>query len=461
MNSCRSEARAPSSQVTSASVSARNSSPWAFRKSVVRERNPSLGSWRVPSISWRAVSTLTRSRRKCMPPVSAFIHGRCSVPRPMVDIDVINRPFWEHLNALHGPFDLFAAHTHIGANDPDGFKQTPEELLGVLSGVGARAAVFPMHEPDGYARANDVALAAAEASDGRLRAFARSDPKTSAAAAEARRCLDAGARGLKFHPRAERFALSGPGVRDVIAVAHERKVPVLIHAGRGIPALGRDTVRLSGEFPDAKLILAHAAISDLAWLWKVMPEHPNLYVDTAWWNPADLMALFCLAPPAQILWASDSPYGLPVMSAVVALRCARQAGLSPEAIRSIAGGQMARLLEGESGDDAGPPPRVVHPLDPHLERVVTPLVTAMGRAFARTDPEEAIALARLACAVGSDQECAPVCSAVLDLLDLYDEHKHGPATDGRPFPPAGRFVVTALAVARTPDVALPQLPDAP
>ena len=32
---------------------------------------------------------------------------------------------------------------------------------------------------------------------------------------------------------------------------------------------------------------------------------------------------------------------------------------------------------------------------------------------------------------------------------------------GRPFPPAGRFVVTALAVARTPDVALPELDDYP
>ncbi|HEX6944946.1 MAG TPA: hypothetical protein VF196_02060, partial [Casimicrobiaceae bacterium] len=60
-----------------------------------------------------------------------------------------------------------------------------------------------------------------------------------------------------------------------------------------------------------------------------------------------------------------------------------------------------------------------------------------------------------------DEECAPVCSAVLELLDLYEEHKHEPPTDGRPFPPAGRFVVTALAVARTPDVSLPERPQAP
>ena len=378
----------------------------------------------------------------------------------MLDVDAHLKPYLDRLSDDVGSLDLYDAHTHIGANDPDGFSQTPEQLLNALAPARARGVVFPMHEPDGYRAANDAVIEAAGASAGVVVPYCRVDPRDGALA-EATRALDAGARGIKLHPRAEQFGLDEPGVRDVVALAHERHVPVLIHAGRGIPALGRHTVALSGEFPGAKLILAHAAISDLAWLWKVMPEHPNLFVDTAWWNPADLMALFCLAPPAQVLWASDSPYGLPVMSAVVALRCARQAGLGPDAVRSIAGGQMARLLEGEPGADVGPAPHRVAALDPHLERVVTHLVSAMGRAFARTDPEEPIALARLAAAVGEDQECSAVCAAVLELLDLYEDHKHEPPIDGRPFPPAGRFVVTALAVARTPDVPLPELPDAP
>jgi hypothetical protein len=64
-------------------------------------------------------------------------------------------------------------------------------------------------------------------------------------------------------------------VRDIIALAHERELPVLIHAGRGIPALGQDTVKLSEEFRGARLILAHCAISDLAWLWRLLPDHPK------------------------------------------------------------------------------------------------------------------------------------------------------------------------------------------
>jgi len=379
----------------------------------------------------------------------------------VVDVDELMRPWFSAIEAeVGGDLPLFDAHTHIGQNDPDGFRQTPEELIAMLASAGARGVVFPMHEPGGYRAANDAVLAAAAEADGRLVAFCRVNPHDDAPA-EARRALDAGARGIKLHPRAERFTLAHPAVRDLVALAHERAVPVLIHAGRGIPALGRDTVALSGEHPDAKLILAHAAISDLAWLWKVLPEHPNLLVDTAWWAPADLLALYALAPPGSILWASDSPYGQPLPSAVLGLRPALQAGLSPEQVRGVAGGQLERILAGEPPADLGPPPGPPErALDPLLERVVTHLTTALGRAFAQADYAESIGLARLACAVGADHPHAAHFAAVLELLDLFEAHL-GPPPDGRPIPPAGRLLVAALSVARTPDVAIPDLPDAP
>src|ERR1700754_179746 len=118
----------------------------------------------------------------------------------MLDIDAILRPWWDVIEDSHGPLELFDAHTHIGQNDPDGMKQTPAELMGVMERADARAVVFPMHEPDGYPGPNDVAIAAARESGGRLYAYCRIDPKQPGAAEEARRCLDAGAVGIKFHP---------------------------------------------------------------------------------------------------------------------------------------------------------------------------------------------------------------------------------------------------------------------
>lgn len=371
----------------------------------------------------------------------------------MLDIDAILRPWWDGIQAAHGPLELYDAHTHIGQNDPDGFKQTPQELIGVLEGADAHAVTFPMHEPDGYRGPNDAAIAAAAGSD-RLEAFCRLDPRDHPGE-EARRCLDAGAVGIKLHPRAEQFGMDEPGVREIIAIAHERKVPVLIHAGRGIPALGQNTVALSSEFPDARLILAHGAISDLAWLWHVLPEHPNVFIDTSWWNPADLIALFALVDPSHIVWASDSPYGLPVTAAFTHARCALQAGVSDEALRSIMGGQMARLVAGEDPAWTGAAPGAVEPaLHPLLDRIVTHMITAMGRAFGQTDPDESIALARLACAVGDDAPHADVAGATLALLDLYREYL-APPPPGRPFPAAARFLIAALTVARTPTVPLP------
>src|SRR5919202_3977803 len=163
----------------------------------------------------------------------------------MLDVDGILRPHLDRLLEDAEGLALFDAHTHVGANDPDGFRQTPEQLLTALGRADARGVVFPMHEPDGYRAANDGVLEAAAASDGRIVPFCRVNPHAGAID-EATRALDAGARGIKLHPRAEKFTLAEPAVKDLVALAHERRVPVLIHAGRGIPALGQDTVALSG-----------------------------------------------------------------------------------------------------------------------------------------------------------------------------------------------------------------------
>ena len=66
----------------------------------------------------------------------------------------------------------------------------------------------------------------------------------------------------------------------------------------------------------------------------------------------------------------------------------------------------------------------------------------------------------MACAVGDDTPQAPICAAVLDLLDRFDEH-FAPPVEGSPIPPAARLMVFALIVARTPDAPLPDLPEWP
>jgi predicted TIM-barrel fold metal-dependent hydrolase len=378
----------------------------------------------------------------------------------LVDITTLLKP-WNDVVLDQAPgLALFDAHTHIGQNDPDGLKQQPQELIASLRMANARGAfVFPMHEPDGYPPANDAVLAAAHESDGLLVPFCRVNPHDDALR-EAERCVDAGARGIKLHPRAEQFTLDHPAVKQLAALANERRLPILIHAGRGIPALGLHTVELAGEFPDARLILAHAAISDLSWIWSAAPDHPNLLFDTAWWMPSDLVALFTLVPPGQILFASDAPYGNTMMAVAFQLRWALQAGFSSEQILCAAGAQALRIAAGEPLEPVGEaigegerPPHVL--LDRLAEFLLLGTIATM-----RGTPEagdEMLALARLACDVPEQIDDAPVFSAILGLLDVHDQMREANPGDRRRLGP----LILAATVARTPDVPVPASQPAP
>jgi predicted TIM-barrel fold metal-dependent hydrolase len=367
-------------------------------------------------------------------------------------------PWLERMRAEVPGVELLDAHTHIGSNDPDEYRCSREELVDRLERIDARAIVFPMQEPDGYPAANDMVIAEAEAAGGRLFPFCRLDP-AAAPLEEARRCLDAGARGIKLHPRAEGFTLHHPDLQPVFELAHERRLPILCHAGRGIPALGRHSIEVCSRYPGLRLILAHAGISDLSWIWREAADHPNLFFDTAWWSPSDVQALFALVPPGQILMASDAPYATPAFGATMALRHGLQVGLSAEVLRELAGGQALRLIEGEEPLDLGPPAGIESlSRDPLLERAYSFLISAIGQMFNGVDPREALALARLACDVGAGAPHGPVYESILSLLDAragYD-----PEGDGRPrrFAPGIHLIVVAAALARTPDVALPENP---
>jgi hypothetical protein len=375
--------------------------------------------------------------------------------------DALILPWLERMREDVPGLELFDAHTHVGASDPDGFSCAPEELLEALSLADARAVVFPLHEPAGYAPANDRVVAAAATSNGRLVAFCRLDPEERPSA-ELERCLAAGAAGIKLHPRAERFALDHPALEEVFALAGERRLPVLVHAGRGIPALGRHALEVCERFPGVRLILAHAGICDLSWIWRAAPAHPNLFFDTSWWGASDLLALLALMPPGQVLFGSDAPYGTPAFGATMALRYGRQVGLGEDQLRTIGGGQLERLLAGEEPLDIGPPPGTGSlRADPLLDRIHGFLTTAIGQMLIGVVPDEPLALAALACEVGDDAPQAELCRSILALLEERRRYRsHG--DDGRPprFAPGLHLVVMAAGLARTPDVPLPGAPAA-
>ncbi|HET6871071.1 MAG TPA: amidohydrolase family protein [Solirubrobacteraceae bacterium] len=368
--------------------------------------------------------------------------------------DALLEPWLSCLRVPLGKFRIFDCHTHLGCADPDGSCLEVAELHRALEIVDGHAVVFPLAEPDSYRAANDRVLTAAEESGGRLVAFCRVDPHNGAVQ-ELERAVARGAAGVKLHPRAERFGLDDPAVRWIFALANEQRLPIIIHAGRGIPSLGRDALALARAHPRVPVILAHAAIADLAWIWQEAAGLSNLFFDTAWWNIADQLALFALVPPGQILFASDAPYGRPVATAALALRAALAAGLSEE-ITMIAGGQLERLLAGADPVDLGAAPTTPVPAPgPLLERVHTLLVAAAARLTAGYPAEEYLELARLACELPAGHPDAPVAASVRALLDRHALHLASDPPRRGPRVPGIHLIFVAAAVARTPWLPVP------
>jgi predicted TIM-barrel fold metal-dependent hydrolase len=244
--------------------------------------------------------------------------------------------------------EVLDAHTHLGL-DEDGRSLTLPQLLAQLDDAGARrACVFPLHDPErqpAYSVPNDRVLSWSGESDARLIPFCRLDP-AEGPLAEAERCLAAGARGIKLHPRAQDFVFDGPQMREVFALAEAARAPILIHAGRGLPPLADGLVELALRHPGVVLILAHGAICDQGILTSRLAGHPGVLYDISCFFPIDVIELFARVPAERIVFASDPPYGLPATSLYMALRVADQAGLDEGAVRSVLGGTMAALLDG-------------------------------------------------------------------------------------------------------------------
>ncbi len=324
-------------------------------------------------------------------------------------------PFLAEVERLRPPdAEVIDAHTHLGL-DEDGRSLTLEQLLAQLDAAGARrACVFPLHDPErrpAYTVPNDRVLGWAADSDERLVPFCRLDPADNPIG-EGERCLSAGARGIKLHPRAQDFVFDGPEMRAIFALADSARVPILIHAGRGLPPLADGLADLALGHPDVVLILAHGAICDQGILTSRLAGHPGVLYDISCFFPVDVIELFARAPAERIVFASDPPYGLPATTLYLALRVAAQAGLDEWALRAMLGETMAGLIDGRGLPPVSAPVRgPTIPLSGRLARVYG-YASLAGPALFAGIPEQALAMLDMAVAACRDPEPGDVGDAL-------------------------------------------------
>ena len=172
--------------------------------------------------------------------------------------------------------------------------------------------------------ANDYLIDAVGANPDRLTGFASVNPAWGdAAVAEARRCADAGLRGIgELHPDTQGIDISGPAaMAPVMELARERSLPVLVHCsepvGHKYPGKGATTPdkvwQFLQNFPDNVIICAH-------WggglpFYSLMPEVgaalSNVYFDSAaspFLYRSDIYTTVAsLIGAERILFATDYP----------------------------------------------------------------------------------------------------------------------------------------------------------
>jgi predicted TIM-barrel fold metal-dependent hydrolase len=291
----------------------------------------------------------------------------------MDDVRAAYQSFFDELEELRPPdAEVVEVHAHLGL-DEDGRSLTPEELVALLDEAGAsRACVFPLHDPErapAYRLPNDRVLRWAAESDGRFVPFCRLDPSDDPLR-ELERCLGNGARGVKLHPRAQTFGFDGGAADGIFARAEEAGVPLLIHAGRGMPPIADGLANLAHRHPGVTMILAHLGVADQGVLVARLADHPGTLFDTSWFSAFDILGLMARMPPERIVFGSDPPYGRTIAGLYLVLRSARAAGYTEEDCRQVIGGTATQLLDhGTLPAPTTPRGRTTIQLDTRLARL--------------------------------------------------------------------------------------------
>jgi len=261
-------------------------------------------------------------------------------------------------------------------------------------------------------------------SDGMIVPFCRLD-LADGPVAEAERALDRGARGIKLHPRAQRFGFGERELDPVFRIAAERSVPVLIHAGRGLPPVADDLCRLVERHPAAQLILAHAAIADLEHIARTLTAHPNVAYDTSVWSITDLRSLLAKVSPEQVLYASDAPYGAYPLPQLLLLQLLRAGNAPDSVIRAMLWANAERVAMGRPAETLSPP-LLAGDVRLPLQRLRIHEYLAMGTTLLwlnSPDTPGVFGLARCACDTSGSDELSDVAELIDAVRDCWADDR--------------------------------------
>ena len=256
---------------------------------------------------------------------------------------------------------LYAADTARMADAP--------ALLTEMDAAGVDQSVafgFAFADPGLCRACNDYVLSAAAEAPERIVPLAVVNPRNGEAACrEARRCLEAGAKGIgELMPDGQGYCLDGDDcLHDLMALARAYAAPIVIHVneqvGHAYPGKGQQgperAYTLAQRYPDNRLVLAH-------WggglpFYELMPEVRQALRNVTYDTAASLYlyddAIFSQVmswAPQKVLFGSD----FPLIRQTRFLRRIRRLGLDADSLSRLLY-DNARAVFGIDSDEASCP----------------------------------------------------------------------------------------------------------
>ncbi len=175
-----------------------------------------------------------------------------------------------------------------------------------------RAVLFPIDEAQAgptYEKINSRVLKAAS-SDSRLLPFARLNPRfPEKAFAELARCVKAGIRGVKLHPRSESF--SPAEAEDLIHQIESERLPILLHTSHEKGCRPLEWEKIFRRHQRIPFVLAHGAKDAFLEAIALARRHRHLWLETStlsYWRSGMIVRRL---GASRVVFGSDLPYSHP------------------------------------------------------------------------------------------------------------------------------------------------------
>jgi predicted TIM-barrel fold metal-dependent hydrolase len=212
---------------------------------------------------------------------------------------------------------IIDAHSHLGYSEIFSAGVTEELLVETMEANGIDVSIVMPAAGSDPGPTHDAIADLCQRQPGRIFGMVSMTPLIgrSTYEREAERCIrELGFKAIKLHPQAHAVSPALEVSNVVFDMAVALGVPVMVHTGSGAPfALPSLLIRRARQFPDLKIILAHAGFAIYSEEAIIAAEVcDNIYLEPTWCIAGDIRRMIKTLGAGRVMFGGDLPSNVPV-----------------------------------------------------------------------------------------------------------------------------------------------------